>query len=226
MKKRNRPTAILTIMAIIIIIIIAIAAVIINGLTHDYCDDRAWESLDRNPHIETDTIEPGNMIDSTGIRGMVLIGEETAMAVKRLSARFDIDSIVTGDSPTDVNYTLSRNGSVEIVLQNSHLGRIGAIFILGSGYFTDCGIGVGSTFASVFSAYPEAEMRLGEAEDGINGSSELCKAAPGILFLKWLDEDATPRIARYNDEGIAVSFIHDYTLLRIDEIIITPHIWQ
>ena len=224
MKKRNRPTAILTIMAIIIIIIIA--AVIINGLTHDYCDDRAWESLDRNPHIETDTIEPGNMIDSTGIRGMVLIGEETAMAVKRLSARFDIDSIVTGDSPTDVNYTLSRNGSVEIVLQNSHLGRIGAIFILGSGYFTDCGIGVGSTFASVFSAYPEAEMRLGEAEDGINGSSELCKAAPGILFLKWLDEDATPRIARYNDEGIAVSFIHDYALLRIDEIIITPHIWQ
>lgn len=224
MKKRNRPTAILTIMAIIIII--AIAAVIINGLTHDYCDDRAWESLDRNPHIETDTIEPGNMIDSTGIRGMVLIGEETAMAVKRLSARFDIDSIVTGDSPTDVNYTLSRNGSVEIVLQNSHLGRIGAIFILGSGYFTDCGIGVGSTFASVFSAYPEAEMRLGEAEDGINGSSELCKAAPGILFLKWLDEDATPRIARYNDEGIAVSFIHDYALLRIDEIIITPHIWQ
>ena len=224
MKKRNRPTAILTIMAIIIII--AIAAVIINGLTHDYCDDRAWESLDRNPHIETDTIEPGNMIDSTGIRGMVLIGEETAMAVKRLSARFDIDSIVTGDSPTDVNYTLSRNGSVEIVLQNSHLGRIGAIFILGSGYFTDCGIGIGSTFASVFSAYPEAEMRLGEAEDGINGSSELCKAAPGILFLKWLDEDATPRIARYNDEGIAVSFIHDYALLRIDEIIITPHIWQ
>lgn len=222
MKKRNR-SVILTIMAIIIIVI---AAIIINGFTHDSRDDKAWESLDRNPHIETDTIEPGYMIDSTGIRNMVLIGEETAMAVKRLSSQFDIDSIVTGDSPTDVNYTLGRNGSVEIVLQNSHLGRIGAIFILGSDYFTDCGIGVGSTFASVFSAYPDDEMRLGEAEDGINGSSELCKAAPGMLFLKWLDEDATPCIARYNDEGIAVSLIHDHALLRIDEIIITPHIWQ
>ena len=211
--------------AALAIVVIVVAAVIINGLTHDARDDRAWESLDRHPRVEVDTIVPGAIIDSTGINGVVAIGEETATAVKRLSARFDIDSIVTGGDPTDMNYTLSRNGDTHIVLQNDRRGRIGAIFILGGDYFTDRGIGVGATFASVFSAYPQSELRLGEAEDGINGSSELCKSAPGMLFIKWLGDDATPHVAQYADDGTMQSLAPDYHGQRIDEIVITPAIW-
>lgn len=208
--------------AILLILAIITAAIVINGLTHDAIDDHAWESRNSSPHVEVDIISPGCIIDSTGIRGMVLIGEETATAVKRLSDRFDIDSIV---GPEGANYTLSKNGKTEIILQNSHLGRISAIFILGSDYFTDCGIGVGATFASVFADYPDAEMRLGEAEDGLNGSSELCKALPGMLFLKWLGDDATPHIAHYGQDGSMTALRNDYHLYRVDEIIITPHIW-
>ena len=221
MKKRKHTAAIAVIAAITAIV----AAIVVYGFMHDTIDDHAWESRNITPKIVIDTITPGTIIDSTGIRGMVLIGEETAMAVRRLSATFDIDSIVTGDSPAAFNYTLSRNSTVEIILQNSHLGRISAIFILGGDYFTDCGIGVGSTFASVLAAYPHAEMRLGEAEDGMNGSSELCKAAPGMLFLKWLGEDATPQLARYRNDGTMESLSHGYGSCLVDEIIITPAIW-
>lgn len=214
--------------AIAAIMAIAAAVIIINGFTHDDIDDMAWEKS-RQPeqqHIETDTIMPGAIIDSDGISGMVLIGEETATAVKRLSTHFDIDSIITDDTPTGRNYTLSKDGEIQIILQNSSHRRISAIFILAGDYFTERGIGVGSTFASVFSAYPDAEMRLGEAEDGINGSSELCKATDGMLFLKWLDETASPKIASYTDEGIMTSLTDNYALYRIDEIIITPNTWR
>ena len=127
MKKRKHTAAIAVIAAITAIV----AAIVVYGFMHDTIDDHAWESRNITPKIVIDTITPGTIIDSTGIRGMALIGEETAMAVRRLSATFDIDSIVTGDSPAAVNYTLSRNSTVEIILQNSYLGRISAIFILG-----------------------------------------------------------------------------------------------
>lgn len=209
----------------IAVVTVAVAAIIINGFTHDAYDDHVWESRNQHPSMEVDTIMPGVIIDSTGIGGMVVIGEQTAVAVKRLSSQFDIDSVATGSSPVDVNYTLSSNGEIHMVLQNDSRGCVSAIFILGGDYFTDSGIGVGSTFAAVFAAYPQSEMRLGEVSDGINGSCELCKAAPGMLFMKWLDDTAVPHVARYGDDGIMESLASDYHGERIDEIVITPAIW-
>ncbi len=222
-RRKSAKKLILWIVATAILSILALIA--IYGFTHDAIDNAAWNNRKLKQNIEADTISPGAIFDSSGIKDIVLINEETKNAIKRLSAHFSIDSIATGENTSDVNYLLSKNGETQIILQNSSTGRISAIFIVGGDYFTDCGIGVGSTFASVFSAYPDAEMRLGEAEDGINGSSELCKVAPGILLLKWLDESATPRVACYNDNGIMLKLSDNYGLNRIDEIIITHAIW-
>lgn len=222
-RKKHRKSVIWILVAIVVIIV---AAIVVNALLHDAIDDMMWEKRNATPTITTDTIAPGMVIDSTGITGLARLGEPTADVVKRASAQFEIDSIITGDSPTDVNYTLNRNGETLVVLQNSSRGTISTIFILGKEFFTDHGLGVGSTFASVFAEYKNAEMRLGETEDGINGSCELCKAIPGMLVVKWLDDDPSHQVATYDNNGVMLKLNDNYHLLKIDEIIITPAIWE
>ena len=214
----------ITLSAIIAAILIIIIA---NGLLGDKIEDAAWETYHavHKSHVETDTISPGQLINDDGIISLVNLGDNTANVVKRLSREYEIDTIETGPEPSDRNYVLSRSGSPCIILQNAINETIATIFILDEGFYVDgSGVHVKSTFGNVIISYPEAELRLGETEDGLHGSCELCKISDNILLVKWLDGDST-HIANYDENGLFRSFKNGYESQRIDEIIITNSAW-
>ena len=214
----------ITLSAIIAAILIIIIA---NGLLGDKIEDAAWETYHaaHKSHVETDTISPGQLINDDGIISLVNLGDNTTNVVKRLSRQYEIDTIETGPGPSDRNYVLSRSGSPCIILQNAINETIATIFILDEGFYVDgSGVHVKSTFGNVIISYPEAELRLGETEDGLHGSCELCKISDNILLVKWLDGDST-HIANYDENGLFRSFKNGYESQRIDEIIITNSAW-
>ena len=214
----------ITLSAIIAAILIIIIA---NGLLGDKIEDAAWETYHaaHKSHVETDTISPGQLINDDGIISLVNLGDNTANVVKRLSRECEIDTIETGPEPSDRNYVLSRSGSPCIILQNAINETIATIFILDEGFYVDgSGVHVKSTFGNVIISYPEAELRLGETEDGLHGSCELCKISDNILLVKWLDGDST-HIANYDENGLFRSFKNGYESQQLDEIIITNSAW-
>lgn len=224
---KSRQTLKRTTIAISAIIAAILIIIIANGLLGDKIEDAAWETYHaaHKSHVETDTITPGLLINDDGIISLVNLGDNTTNVVKRLSRQYEIDTIETGPEPSDKNYVLSRSSSPCIVLQNAINETIATIFILDEGFYVDgSGVHVKSTFGNVIISYPEAELRLGETEDGLHGSCELCKISDNILLVKWLDGDST-HIANYDENGLFRSFKNGYESQQLDEIIITNSAW-
>ena len=209
------------------IIAAVLIIIIVDGLLGDKIDDAAWESFHaaHKSHVETDTIAPGLLLNDDGITSLVNLGDNTANALKRLGRQYEIDTITTGPDPSERNYVLSQSGQPSIILQNAGNGTIATIFILNENFYVDdSGMHVQSLFGNIPVFYPEAEFRLGETEDGLHGSCELCKISDNILLVKWLDEDST-HLANYDESGIFRSFKKGCESQRVDEIIITTSAW-
>lgn len=214
----------ITLSAIIAAILIIIIA---NGLLGDKIEDAAWETYHaaHKSHVETDTITPGLLINDDGIISLVNLGDNTANVVKRLSREYEIDTIETGPDPSERNYMLSQHDRPCIILQNAINNTIATIFILDENfYIDDSGVHVKSMFGNVDISYPKAELRLGETEDGLHSSCELCKISDNLLLVKWLDGDST-HIANYDESGLFLSFKEGHQSQEIDEIIITNSAW-
>ena len=210
-----------------LIILAILAAIIANGLLSDKIENAAWKNFHaaHKSRVETDTIAPGLLINDDGIISFIGLGDNTANAIKRLSQQYEIDTIETGPATFERNYVLSQHDRSCIILQNAVNNTIATIFILDENFYIDnSGVHVKSMFGNVEMSYPEAELRLGETEDGLHGSCELCKISDNLLLVKWLDGDST-HIANYGESGLSLSFKNGYEFQQIDEIIITNSAW-
>lgn len=227
-----------TAIAVIIVLFIAIVYFIIPksdkhevatsevNATDSVKMENAVKDINHNDTISKMLAIPADfLIKENAVGTLFTLGEISHKAVNKVKSMYEVTTQKNGPDHFDFLYILKKDGVPQFVINNNPTGHISEIFVYSPEYRTSAGLHVGMTFGEIFSEFPNADMRYGDAYDSINeySSAEMCKAN-GVLLLHFTPDDDT-KMAIYDYDSMTFKLKNRNTRVKVDAILVTSAIW-